>query len=399
MNTEKPKASPAILHIAPTPFFSDRGCHIRIAGVVRCLDKLGFSNGVCTYHTGRDLEDITTHRISNIPNYTKTSAGPSPYKLWADLKLLFVCIRQYRRIRPAAIHAHLHEGILIGLLVKLVFFWHRTPLVADMQGSLTGELETFGVFNKYPFLKWPVMGIERALLWLSNRIVCSSQHSVDLFNNKFPESAKKVTLAQDGADAPAPINPGKLEALRSSLGIDPDAVCIIYSGALLDGKGLQELKALIQQAKALKQKIQFLIIGYPTEELEAFVQQHDLAALCTLTGQLKFSELADHLALGNIAIDPKNTDAGEGSGKILNYMANGMAVVAFDTINNRQFLGTEARLASDVSDAYQILQMFVNDQEAAQQAGSAHYDRFKKTYSWNVCQMQLQSVYQRLALI
>ena len=28
-----------VLHIAPTPFFSDRGCHIRIDGIVNALNR------------------------------------------------------------------------------------------------------------------------------------------------------------------------------------------------------------------------------------------------------------------------------------------------------------------------------------------------------------------------
>lgn len=382
-----------ILHIAPTPFFSDRGCHIRIAGVVRCLERQGYANEVCTYHTGKDVDDISTYRIGNIKGYTKTSAGPSPYKLWADLKLLYIVLRHYRLSKPLAIHAHLHEGVLIGLIVKILYFWRKTPLIADMQGSLAGELETYGVFKKYGFLRWPVKTIERILLKLSNKIVCSSQHSVELFCEIFPESADKITLAQDGADEPTPCSTAKLDTLRSTVGIDPEAVCIVYSGALLDSKGLQELKTLIFHARNAEQQLHFLIIGFPTEDLERYLEKHDLLSLCTLTGQLDFSALSEHLALATLAIDPKNSDAGEGSGKILNYMANSLAIVAFDTINNRKFLGSDTRLAKNIDDAYDILILYAHDKKFARQEGEKNRERFIANYSWNVCERQLQSVY------
>lgn len=396
MKTKQQSARLAILHIAPTPFFSDRGCHIRIEGVVRCLKRLDFRNIVCTYHTGRDVSDIVTHRIGSIHGYTKTAAGPSPYKFWADLKLLLLCIQQYRQMKPDAIHAHLHEGVLIGLLLKLVFFWRRTPIIADMQGSLTGELESHGVFKKYAFLKWPVMAIERLLLLLANKIVCSSQHSVELFKSRFPESTGKITLAQDGADDPPPTDLEQLNALRLELGIDPEATCVVYSGALLESKGLNELQELILYSRDLEPPIHFLIIGYPTTELEMFILENNLQPLCTLTGQLGFDSLADHLALGNIAIDPKNSDAGEGSGKILNYMANAMAIVAFDTTNNRKFLGSQIKLARSIDEACELLLFYVNDKSAASNTGQDLHARFKENYSWKVCQLQLQKTYTSL---
>jgi len=84
-----------ILHIAPTPFFSDRGCHIRIEGIVRCLTELGHNNTVCTYHHGRDIQGVSTKRIKSIANYTQTSAGPSKYKLLADWRLLKLTTRPF----------------------------------------------------------------------------------------------------------------------------------------------------------------------------------------------------------------------------------------------------------------------------------------------------------------
>jgi len=382
-----------ILHIAPTPFFSDRGCHVRIAGVVGCFQTLNFDNIVCTYHLGNEVKGIATHRIGNIKNYTKTSAGPSKYKLWADLKLLIVAVKEYRTKKPVAIHAHLHEGILIALLVKLLFFWRKTPVVADLQGSLVGELITYGSFDKYPVPKWPIALIERTLLFFSDRIVCSSQHSIDLMTEKFPESARKMSLAQDGADDPNPPNLEKRDALRQELGIDPEAICVVYSGVLQESKGLSELQELIRLTLQMSQNIHFLIIGYPKENIQAFLDAHNLASHCTLTGRLEFDALADYLALGDIAIDPKNSDAGEGSGKILNYMANSKAIVAFDTVNNQKFLGEDTRLARSVEEAHHILIEYAGDLTMTNAKGIKNYERFSENYSWSVCASQLERVY------
>ncbi|GAH30553.1 unnamed protein product [marine sediment metagenome] len=44
-----------ILVIAPTPFFADRGCHIRILEEIRALQKLGNKVTLYTYGLGRDM--------------------------------------------------------------------------------------------------------------------------------------------------------------------------------------------------------------------------------------------------------------------------------------------------------------------------------------------------------
>ena len=104
--------------IAPTPFFADRGCHVRILGEVRALQAAGHRVTVCTYHHGREVEGIHTVRIPPVPGYRKLSAGPSHAKYLADPLLLLRCLREARRERPDVIHGHLHEGALIGRFLR-----------------------------------------------------------------------------------------------------------------------------------------------------------------------------------------------------------------------------------------------------------------------------------------
>lgn len=383
-----------ILQIAPTPFFSDRGCHIRIEGIVRCLEELGYENTLCTYHHGRDIPSINTKRIKTISNYTQTEAGPSKYKLLADWRLLLLSIKQYRQQKPSVIHAHLHEGLLIGLLVKWLFFWNRTPVIGDMQGSLSGELQAHGSFDKKPFLKWPVKTLEWCLMKCANRIVCSSQHSLEKIRTDFSVSASKISLAQDGADRAKPLSDQKRTELLNKYQLPTDTALVVYSGALLESKGLNELKEIINTTVA--ENIHFLIIGYPSENLQPYLAQHQLQDNCTLTGQIDFELLSDYLNLADIAIDSKNNNAGEGSGKILNYLACGLPVVAFNTLNNRTFLSTGSHLADNVNDLCEQLIRLANDKAMREQIALENLQRFEENYSWQVCKTQLDSLYNQL---
>ncbi len=382
------------LHIAPTPFFADRGCHIRIEGIVRCLKEFGVESVVCTYHHGHDVAHVDTRRIGNIKSYTQTSAGPNPWKLWADLKLLVLCIKVFRTERPDVIHAHLHEGLFIGLLVKWIFFWRGTPIVADLQGSFTGELDSHGVFKRLGFLKPVLRWAEKILIWFPTHIVCSSERSLSLFKNEFGINPERISLAQDGADSAASLSQTQRKELRAELNLPSDKLIVVYSGALLASKGLDQLQELIQLSA--NNQTHFLIIGYPIEHLQEHLRQHGLEQRCTLLGQVPFERLPQLLQISDVAIDPKNFDAGEGSGKMLNYIANGLAVLAFDTQNNKAFLPQSAPLAASVEEMATQLRVWEKDPDARIEAAKQNQQFFAAHYSWAVTVDQLNQAYKKL---
>ncbi len=386
-----------VLHIAPTPFFADRGCHIRIEGIARSLTQLGYENLVCTYHHGREIKGIHTSRISTIKAYTQTEAGPNKYKLWADLKLLLLAVKEIYKQKPNVIHAHLHEGLMIGLIAKILFFWRRIPVIADMQGSLSGELDAHGSFNKRPWLKWPVTLIERTLMRLSKTIICSSSHSLSKFKTEFGLDSNKISLVQDGADLAAPLSPADITSLKNKLNLPENSVIATYSGALLDGKGLNELKELMLLSSNIE-SVHFLIIGYPTEDLELFITEHQLSHQCTLTGRVPFESLASLLGVADIAIDPKHGDSGEGSGKMLNYLASGLPVLAFDTQNNRDFLPQGSDLANSSKEMAALLASWVEDPSKLEHIRRANLQHFTKHHSWQQTVDQLDKVYSSLQL-
>ena len=66
-----------ILMVAPTPYFADRGCHVRIYEEARALRSLGHDVRIATYHIGRDMPGIPVVRIPRIPWYNRLEAGPS----------------------------------------------------------------------------------------------------------------------------------------------------------------------------------------------------------------------------------------------------------------------------------------------------------------------------------
>lgn len=395
MSNRLPKSSNRlVLHIAPTPFFSDRGCHIRIEGVANSLAQLGYDNLVCTYHHGRDVTGITTARIKPIKAYTQTEAGPSKYKPWADWRLLCLVVKQIYTLRPAVIHAHLHEGLAIGLVAKVILFWRRIPMIADMQGSLTGELAAHGSFKKHAWLRWPVKLIERLLMVFAKTIVCSSPQSLSKLKLEFGLNDNKASLVQDGANPAPKLAEQERQDLLKQYALPHNKTIAVYSGALLNGKGLGELKQLLLLSKD-QANIHFLIIGYPTDNILPFLEQNQLLNKVTLTGQVAFEQLPALLSLANIAIDPKAGDAGEGSGKMLNYLACALPVLAFNTPNNKNFLPQGTPLSHSSEEMFKQLLTWSQHPEQLAQASKENLAHFSEFHSWEQTVKQLKIVYQK----
>lgn len=373
-----------VLHIAPTPFFSDRGCHIRIKGIIKGLERYQIENIVATYHHGREVEGIRTIRTLSIPGYTKLDAGPTPFKYLADILLFINVIIILARERPSIIHGHLHEGVLIGWAANICFFWRRTPLVFDMQGSLVGELEAHGYFNQLKFLKKLFWAVEYLVTRMPNLILCSSKASVRVLVEKFGVPSNRVFLAGDGADV-VEVDKEQAFGIKKSLDIDQDRPTVIYTGALSEAKGMGVLTDLICLAQERELNCQFLVIGYPVEIFNEFISEKNVSNICRLVGRVPFEELATYLSCADIAIEPKKADSAEASGKLLNYMGAGLPVLCFKTSNNYDFLGESGFFSNDESATSLLhkLSEILDNLEEAKAIGLQSKIKMLERFSWD----------------
>ena len=103
-----------VLMIAPTSFFLDYGCHVRIVEEARILQQLGQRVTIVTYANGRDLPDLDIRRTLPIPWRQHYEVGSSRHKIGFDTLLGIKTLSVLARSRFDVIHAHLHEGALIG---------------------------------------------------------------------------------------------------------------------------------------------------------------------------------------------------------------------------------------------------------------------------------------------
>lgn len=378
------------LHIAPTPFFSDRGCHMRIRGIISALNRKSVDNILCTYHLGRDIEGIETIRTAPVPGYSKLEAGPSAYKYVADILLLIKVCTQILKRKPDIIHAHLHEGALIGWLARLLVFRRRIPMIFDMQGSLTGELEAHGYFSKFRLLKKMFYLVEYLITRIPDRFICSSENSVNVLIRDFGVKTGLVTLVSDGADLFEPAH-GRNTDLE--LALPENRTMVIYTGALLEAKGIHHLYDAILQASKRGTACHFLIVGYPEEPIREFCDRNGLQEYCTVIGRVPYARLGEYLSMADVAVEPKLSASGEASGKLLNYMGAGLPVVCFDTRVNRQLLGDDGYYVSTDDGIIDGIQAVIRDPANAKVRGIAGQKRVELNYSWDASADRVKTVY------
>ncbi|MBI4406910.1 MAG: glycosyltransferase [Candidatus Kerfeldbacteria bacterium] len=280
---------PTVLVIAPTPYFSDRGCHIRIYEETKIIQSLGYHVTMVTYPLGRDLGTATIQRTKALPWYHKTTAGPAWSKLLLDIQLGWLAYRAIKKDRPILIHAHLHESMWLAWLLKQR--WH-IPVVLDLQSSLPAELKSYGGIWKLlaPLAKW----YERWALWVADVVIASS--------------AKVSPQAIVVAD-------GIASRLTTAVTQQYD---LVYSGGIGKQKGTDQLFQALEII-AQQRPITVLIIaqGKP-QQLPPYI---------TWLEHVPYEQLLPLLAKAKIGIEPKPLHSTEGSGKLLNYLAAGITPV------------------------------------------------------------------------
>ena len=384
-----------VLVIAPTPFFGDRGCHVRIYEEIRGVAGRGIETRVITYPTGSDVEGVSIARASPWLGAEARALGPSWSRPLLDLSLLAACRRAMARFRPHVLHAHLHEGIAIGWVLRGLY---GTPLVADLQGSLTAELADHGFIRAAGAPARLISRIERWLAGRPDRIVVSSAHGASLLASLgVPPEA--VEALPDGVDVdvfrPRPTDP----SLARALDLDGKRV-IVFLGVLTGYQGVDVLLDAVPLVVREQPDAHFLIMGYPNEaHYRRLVRERGIARHVTLPGRIPYGDAPRWLALGEIAVSPKQSLT-EANGKLLNYMACGLPVVASDTPVNRELLGGDgvyARAGDAHALAMRLTELLANP-AAALGRGGVLRRRAVEEFAWSAIIKRLERLYRSLAV-
>ncbi|MGH7322550.1 MAG: glycosyltransferase, partial [Candidatus Rokuibacteriota bacterium] len=369
-----------VMMLAPTPFFGDRGCHVRILEEARALRGRGVEVLVGTYHVGKEVSEVPTFRIPALGWIRRLPVGFSIHKPYLDLLLLVAARRAARRFRPDILHGHLHEGAVLAAILGRRL---RRPIVADLQGSLTGELIDHGHLSARGPIAALGRGVERAILRRPTRILASSAAFARELSEQWGVPADRIVPLPDGVD-PDAFRPGlPTDDLRARLGVVGKRV-VVYLGVLTPYQGVDDLLAAWPGVVQAVPNAHLLLMGYPNEDRYGReVARRGLAGSVTLTGRIAYGEAPRYLGLGEVAVSPKRSTT-EANGKLLNYMACALPTVAYDGPVSRELLG-EAGVRVPLGDTAALAAAcagLLADAGDRKRRGEALRERAVAEYSW-----------------
>lgn len=386
-----------VLMIAPTSFFSDYGCHVRILEEARSLQQLGHTVTIVTYRNGRDVPGLDIRRTLPIPWRQDYEVGSSRHKVVFDALLGFKTLQLMATQRFDVIHAHLHEGALVGLVLGRLF---GLPVVFDFQGSLTEEMIDHHFLRRTSSAYPPLRKLEEWIDHASPLVLTSSSNAERILVEDFHCDPGRIRPLPDCVDTTifTPLSAEAMEqrnADRQRLDIPADAQVIAYLGLLAEYQGTDLLLQAMQRIRQERPNVYLLLMGFPgVDHYQRVAQQLGVADRVVLTGRVPYAEAPAYLRLGDVAAAPK-LSLTEGAGKLLNYMALGLPTVAFDTSVAREYLGAYgiyAERGSAESLAVKLM-CLLDDIEGGKMLGKQLRQRAVEQYNWQRAAHKIVDMY------
>jgi glycosyltransferase involved in cell wall biosynthesis len=375
---------------------------VRILEEIRHLQRRGHSVILCTYHIGSDVPDLDIRRSIDVPWKRGVMVGSSRHKLYFDAALAATVQRAARDFKPDIVHAHIHEGALLGWTVRQV---RGLPLVFDYQGSMTAEmLDHHFVRPNSPFIR-PLRWLEGRLDRAADAIITSSHNAERALRAAIHDYTDRIVTVPDAVNTQAFAPPATeveltaCRALRESLGVPADSRVVVYLGLLAPYQGtdlLLEAASIIVNEWG-RRDVHFLVMGFPG--VDTYRSQADALGLngyVSFPGRIPYADAPRFLAVGDVAVAPKLSQT-EGAGKIGNYMAMGLPVVTFDTPISREYLddlGIYAEPGNSRSLAAQLLAS-LDSRDGNRHLGRCLREKAIRELSWDEAIAGIEAVYKR----
>jgi glycosyltransferase involved in cell wall biosynthesis len=377
--------------VAPTPYFTDCGRHVRIYEEARALMRRGHTVQIVTRHLGRDMAGVSTCRTPRISWLGDGSLAPSWPGFCLDLLLYNRAVKLARSFRPHLIHAHLHEGAWIGARLKKRL---GVPLLFDCQGSMSGEMVDHGFVREGSLLHRFFLKQEgRINHGLADFIVTRSTPMARDLVERWGVSRERVRPLPDGVDT-ALFRPHQRDEVRARLRLPATVPLVVYLGMLDRNQGIDTLLSAIVQLKAKGSPMRFLIMGFPEEEYRRRAGELGIERMIVFTGRIDYTKAPLYLSAGDCAVSSTCSPM-QPNAKLLAYMACGLPTVAFDTPVNRELLGDAGVYAQydDAADLAARLAGLMKDSDERARLGLMARERAVQRHSWDVRGEALDEIY------
>ena len=245
----------------------------------------------------------------------------------------------FREYRADIVHTHSLGGNISGILA------------AAMAGVPVriGQVHSRGLhwYAKRPLHRWK-QKVEESIIHklFTDKVVHVSQESLEFYAQQTGLPADKLAVLHNGVDFNAMLPDIDPRALKESLGIAPDKICIGFLGRLEKGKGVEFCMRFARTLLSQSDKFAFVIVGgAPEDKLEAMRKEAsswgDGKSVC-FTGERK--DVANFYNMFNLFMFLSEAQWEGMPGVVLEACSFGLPVLARETRPVREIAGYYPRI-------------------------------------------------------
>jgi glycosyltransferase involved in cell wall biosynthesis len=303
-------------------------------------------------------------------------------------------VRELVRTRPEVLHAHDSDTLEpVAAAARRL----RIPFVYDAHELWLGQLRRgrsriyWSLFLTY-FRLVQRMLVPRAaaVITVSPAIASRLERAYDL---------AQVHVVPNYPEADGVAVPIDLRSLPGGDVIPAEAPIVLYVGAIMPGRGIEELLAAMREVP--EAHLVLLGYGFLLEQIRALVREQGLAERVHFLGPVPPKQVVSYSASADVGVSPLFASAPSYAlslpNKLFQYMAAGLPVVASELPQVRDVVeGNAAGICVDTSQPSLIaaaLRSILEDPQGAARMGSAGREAVLRTYNWKTAARELLATY------
>lgn len=245
----------------------------------------------------------------------------------------------FKEYNTSIVHTHSLGGNISGILAAAMA---KVPV-------RIGQVHHRGVhwYAKSPVHRWKQKTEETIIHRLfTDKVLHVSQESLEYYAAETGLPAEKLAVLHNGVDFNAMLPDIDPKALRQSLGIAPDKICIGFVGRLVEGKGVEFCMRFAKTLLAKSDRYAFVIVGgAPEEKLSALRAETatwgDGSSVC-FVGERK--DVSNFYNLFDLYFFPSDAQWEGMPGVVLEACSFGLPVLARETAPVREIAAYYPRI-------------------------------------------------------
>lgn len=374
-----------IAMVAACPLPARRGTPLRIERLAEALSARGHEVELLTYHLAEEPArfPFRVERIFGRCEPGTLPPGPTMAKLALyDPALALLIARRLRARTFDVIHAHHVEGLLAAALGR---HGHTVPLVYDAHTLLAGELPAYGRSFARRAIRRLGRRLDGWLPRLAEHVVAVTDDIARELAERHGFDPRRISVVPNGVEV-------ELFAQGSDAVSRPELIA--YTGTLAPYQGIDLLLEAFARARAVRPELRLRLLTNAS-----FAPYAALAERLGVVGALelmpeRLETLPLRLGEAMVAVLPR-VDCPGLPQKLLNYMASGRAVVAFQGSAKRLEHEVTGLVVpdNDIDGFAAALLRLADDPALAARLGRAARGFVTATAAWDTAAERCERVY------